>query len=704
MSVHFVRTLPVLIAGEIEQLDLLTDLPISTLVPEGSVRYVIATQLVYVNTATGWEPLGSGGGGAVDSVNGQTGVVVLDTDDIAEGSINLYFTDARVALAVAGTPNTLAFHDSTGNLISSNYWLLQDDGRMSGGTTFFADNLEAFRINADVQVANSYNNLSLYAGTLSNAGTMTGFISLMNIAFNDIAGTTDFLNGLNIGTQGNTVGDKQMATFYSNGIVGGGLLGIFLNSDDDVVGNVNMLSITSSGTIGGTYNGPTIFLPMGSSIGGNAYFYNLGVDGTVAQSATVLNANIAGAIAADFNASSVNVTGNVGSGTHNLNGYQLIVQNTSTVAGNITGFILNTAGTVTGTNSVTGGNINNQGTAYRFTGYAAFNSANLTEEIRGFQFNTTGDSRTSTGLDIVMNGNATDDAQGIRVNVNNQTSTNARVRSIDAQGGTYSFDSRYVPASSLFVDTGNNLFTQLRVPSGSPLSGTEVLTNNNVIAFLIEDDVAPGPIGLGLVHTTSISLLGVATGKTVTPPMVGMAVAGSVQNPGFADAGTVTDFRAFDYIGILPGGGNTAVTTAIGLNMRTGFDGYATNNWGLRVQGTTAHNYVNRLAVGTPSETAGTGLAHDVYGQVGVTAIGFGFSIAEGSNAKMGTVALVAGFATVSTTAVTANSRIFLTNQAASLLIGVPHIDNIIPGTSFDIVTTEPTETSTYAWMIVEAL
>lgn len=37
--------------------------------------------------------------GAVDSVNGQTGVVVLDSDDIAEGAANLYFTDARAKSA-----------------------------------------------------------------------------------------------------------------------------------------------------------------------------------------------------------------------------------------------------------------------------------------------------------------------------------------------------------------------------------------------------------------------------------------------------------------------------------------------------------------------------------------------------------------------------------------------------------------------------
>ena len=42
----------------------------------------------------------------VDSVNGQTGAVVLDTDDIAEGTTNEYFTDARVAANSAVAANT----------------------------------------------------------------------------------------------------------------------------------------------------------------------------------------------------------------------------------------------------------------------------------------------------------------------------------------------------------------------------------------------------------------------------------------------------------------------------------------------------------------------------------------------------------------------------------------------------------------------
>ena len=51
---------------------------------------------------------------AVDSVNTQTGAVVLDTDDIAEGTTNEYFTDAKVAANSAVTANTAKVGITTG--------------------------------------------------------------------------------------------------------------------------------------------------------------------------------------------------------------------------------------------------------------------------------------------------------------------------------------------------------------------------------------------------------------------------------------------------------------------------------------------------------------------------------------------------------------------------------------------------------------
>jgi hypothetical protein len=49
---------------------------------------------IYNSTTDIWEPAAGGGGGAVDSVNGQTGVVVLDTGDVASVVDSRYVTDA----------------------------------------------------------------------------------------------------------------------------------------------------------------------------------------------------------------------------------------------------------------------------------------------------------------------------------------------------------------------------------------------------------------------------------------------------------------------------------------------------------------------------------------------------------------------------------------------------------------------------------
>ena len=59
----------------------------------------------YVRKNEGWESL-THPTDLVTSVNTQTGAVVLDSDDIAEGSSNLYFTDARVSANTNVTANT----------------------------------------------------------------------------------------------------------------------------------------------------------------------------------------------------------------------------------------------------------------------------------------------------------------------------------------------------------------------------------------------------------------------------------------------------------------------------------------------------------------------------------------------------------------------------------------------------------------------
>lgn len=83
---------------------------------------------------------------------------------------------------------------------------------------------------------------------------------------------------------------------------------------------------------------------------------------------------------------------------------------------------------------------------------------------------------------------------------------------------------------------------------------------------------------------------------------------------------------------------------------------------------------------------------------------GDGLYIKEGTNATMGVATLVAGSVVVSTTKVTANSRIQITIQALGT-VTVPTVIGVTArtaGTSFTITSADVVDTSTVAWMIVE--
>lgn len=82
--------------------------------------------------------------------------------------------------------------------------------------------------------------------------------------------------------------------------------------------------------------------------------------------------------------------------------------------------------------------------------------------------------------------------------------------------------------------------------------------------------------------------------------------------------------------------------------------------------------------------------------------VGTGHYVKEGTNATMGSATLVGGTVTVNTTKVTANSRIYLTNNANGGTVGAVYVSARTAGTSFTITSTSGTDTSTVAWLIVE--
>jgi hypothetical protein len=90
-------------------------------------------------------------------------------------------------------------------------------------------------------------------------------------------------------------------------------------------------------------------------------------------------------------------------------------------------------------------------------------------------------------------------------------------------------------------------------------------------------------------------------------------------------------------------------------------------------------------------------------GSLNVQTAGQGVKIAEGSNAKQGTIVLNGTTAVVvSNTSVTASSRIFMTHQSISGAPGVPYVSARTPGTSFSVTSAASTDLGTVAYEIFE--
>jgi hypothetical protein len=128
-------------------------------------------------------------------------------------------------------------------------------------------------------------------------------------------------------------------------------------------------------------------------------------------------------------------------------------------------------------------------------------------------------------------------------------------------------------------------------------------------------------------------------------------------------------------------------------------------SWGLDNSDSDSLKISNGDGVGTSdalSITNSTLNVSVVAGNLAVSTAGKGLQIKEGSNAKMGTATLVAGTVTVNTTAVTANSRIFLTHQNNSGTVGFVTVSARTAATSFTILSSNAADTSSIAWMLVE--
>lgn len=94
----------------------------------GPITFAVGDKVVYNGALGEWEKWDNTN--EVTSVNGMQGVVVLDTDDINEGSTNVYFTDtrARSAVIASSITNGDTTHSPSGDAVFDALALKQDTG------------------------------------------------------------------------------------------------------------------------------------------------------------------------------------------------------------------------------------------------------------------------------------------------------------------------------------------------------------------------------------------------------------------------------------------------------------------------------------------------------------------------------------------------------------------------------------------------
>lgn len=131
----------------------------------------------------------------------------------------------------------------------------------------------------------------------------------------------------------------------------------------------------------------------------------------------------------------------------------------------------------------------------------------------------------------------------------------------------------------------------------------------------------------------------------------------------------------------------------------------------IRIQSSSGTNNVlvadttnTRVAIGgtTPTATLDVRGATTIAGNLTLNTAGNKLNITTGTNASAGTGTLTGGTVTISTTAVTSSSLIFLTDTASSVTnVGSLTVSSKSAGTSFTVTSTLALDTSTFNWFII---
>ena len=253
--------------------------------------------------------------------------------------------------------------------------------------------------------------------------------------------------------------------------------------------------------------------------------------------------------------------------------------------------------------------------------------------------------------------------------------------------------------SAWALGTGVGTVTTVSVLPANGFAGT-VATSTTTPAITLSTTVS------GILKGSAGALVAAVAGTDYLTPLIGTAV-NATNLTGTTQAAAIT--------------WNAIQTFTAQVNFQA--EAYFTGNYCLRIEnnmtsapsaatgpggeigcysGTVTLQAYNRTSsTYIPLKLVGSTVIVDV-GGLDIKTVGFGVSVAEGSNAKQGTAVLVAGSKVVANTSVTATSRIFLTSQVDGGTPGWLRISSRTAGTSFTITSSSASDTSTVSYEIFE--
>lgn len=360
-------------------------------------------------------------------------------------------------------------------------------------------------------------------------------------------------------------------------------------------------------------------------------------------------------------------------------------------------------------------------------GHASFSNGNLTIDVSGIVSNFNSDLLLQGGGGGIILDTTNNDAP-IQIN----PGASGLEIDIDGSGTTFNGQVDFTQATqfdgvanfSAQINANSGVYANTIVLNGSTLyfdggSGNSVESDGgNGLTWNTGGSIGTWGFPNGIIFGGGSDSLGFF-GTSLAPQQNGDITA-ALQAYGLVFGGTID---ATNFTGTLPitRGGTGTVTAAAAFKVLSPmttlgdiiFESTGPNPARLAGNTTTAKKFLTQTGTGSVSAApvwtdlfggANTFTADQTFNaNIKLGTAGNGLYIKEGSNATMGIATLSGGTVTVSTTKVTASSRIFLCIDGGTITnVGATYISARTAGTSFTISSTNILDASNVSWVLIE--